>query len=135
MAYSYRIDAAHRTALIAFTEQVTGHEIQEAVLDVYQDSAWQPSYHMILDLRYVHALVIEVGDVEEVVEQDRRYEPLVGNGLDVTVVGSELHYLAWRYYALKAKDSPRTPKVAWTLEDAWALVDGASMASGRDVAA
>jgi len=118
MAYTYRIDPAERLAHLTFTETVTGPELGEPLFSVYQDAGWQAGYDTIWDFRAITQLLLDEGDLEELVSMDLDLDEIAGNGSDAIVMVREQDHFIGKLFLHLAKSTPRPNYLCCTLEEA-----------------
>lgn len=130
MAHTHRIDTSRRVATLTFTGTVTGHDLVSALFALYEDPAWAPGYDAIWDFRVITELLLEEGDLKNLVALDHELDDVAGHGRDVVVVSRELDLFVGKLFLRLSKDTPRPNHLVTTMDEALVWLNGEAPSSG-----
>ena len=118
MAYAYAIDKELRLGAVRFAGRVTGGEVAEAALLLFQHPDWQAGFCEMWDARATTELLVSLEEVRRVaaIEQDHLAE--IGMGRVAIVVKRDLEYYLGRLYVAFVRDTQRPVRLFRSLAEA-----------------
>lgn len=122
MAYTYDFNSTYGLVVIRnASSKWTGLDMLESREEVIADDRFEPDYDWIYDLRFVHATVISVVELEQIVERFRLYrdDDLVAETSRSVLVGTDedLQYVG-SLYKQKASRPDELFAIVETIEEA-----------------
>jgi hypothetical protein len=122
VAYTYDVNSTYGFVVIRnASSKWTGADVLESGEEVAADDRVEPGYDRIFDLRFIHATVVTVVEMEQIVEQARlcRKDGLLGETSRAVLVGTDedLRY-AGDLYRRKADRPDALFNVVETMEEA-----------------
>lgn len=94
MPFDYRIDPAHRLAVVRLRGTLTGAELVEAVSALLLDPAWVPTFDSVWDARAVAELVLEPDDIARLGALTERLLDRMGPSRTAAIIRGEVDQMA-----------------------------------------
>lgn len=122
MVFPFAIDVEKRVAVVTLSGSVTGADLANTLLAVYDHADWQPHFDTFWDGSAVTETVLDRDEMATLLRLQREQSSRAGMGVDVIVASRLLDYAAARWYALLAKHENRRIAVCRTPVEGWAAL-------------
>lgn len=80
MTYRMHISPTQRTGFVQLAGSVTGQDIFQANQQLYAHPDWQPGFDECWDCSSITSLVVDPGEIHEIVEQEVEHAAALGQG-------------------------------------------------------